>query len=128
MMEMVERAARSRKPMPEVLDARVRFDSRAVDANGDHTGAWEEGFTVWAQVQYLRGSEQALSNRIEGRQPVMIDVRENAQTKTITNGMRGVIVSGRGVRVGQELNINAAAPGQELGFINVLATAGGAVG
>jgi head-tail adaptor len=114
--------------MPDVLDARVRFDSRAVDANGDPLGEWAEGFTVWARVQYLRGSESAVSNRIEGRQPVMIDVRENSQTRTITNAMRAVVVSGRGVRGGTELNINAVAPGQDPGFINILATAGGAVG
>lgn len=115
-------------PGAGALDARVRFDARATDPNGDPLGDWTPGFTVWARVQYLRGNEAAVSNRLEGRQPVMIDVRENSQTKTITNAMRGVIVSGRGVRGGTELNINAVAPGQDPGFINILATAGGAVG
>lgn len=110
------------------LSARVRFDARAPDANGDPLGAWIEGFTVWARVQYLRGGEVAVSNRLEGRQPVMIDVRENAQTRTITNAMRAVIVSGRGVRAGTELNITAAAPGKDPGFINILAMAGGPTG
>lgn len=110
------------------LDARVRFDSRGLDANGDPLDAFEPGFTVWARVQYLRGNEAAVSNRLEGRQPVMIDVRESGQTRTITNAMRAVIISGRGVRGGTELNITAVAPGQDPGFINVLGTAGGVVG
>lgn len=110
------------------LDARVRFDARGVDANGDPLGEFEDGFTIWAKVQYLRGSESAVSNRLEGKQPVMIDVRDSAQARTITNAMRAVIVSGRGVVPGQVLNVNAVAPGRELGFLNIMATAGGAAG
>ena len=110
------------------MTARVRFDARATDANGDPTGAWQDGITVWARVEYLRGSEVAVSSRLEKRQPVRIDVRDSAQARTITNAMRAVIVSGRGVQVGAELNITAVAPGQDPGFINILAVAGGAVG
>lgn len=115
-------------PDSSLLDARIRFDQRAEDANGDRLGPWEDGFTVWARVQYLRGSEQAISNRIEGRQPVMIDVRETSLTSGINPGMRAVIIQARGVRGGTQLNITSSAPGQDPGFINVMATAGGAAG
>lgn len=116
--------------MPDAgsLDARVRFDARGTDANGDPLGEFEEGFTVWARVQYLRGSESAVSNRLEGKQPVLIDIRDSAQARSVTNAMRAVIVAGRGVIPGQVLNINAVAPGRELGFLNIMATAGGAAG
>lgn len=110
------------------LDCRVRFDARASDANGDPLGDWVEGFSVAAQVKYLRGTETAVSNRLEGKQPVMIDIRDSTQARTITNAMRAVIVSGRGVVAGQVLNITAVAPGRDLGFLNVMATAGGAAG
>lgn len=110
------------------LDARVRFDSRAADANGDPLGAWTERFTVWAKVDYQRGSETAVSNRLEGRQPVTIMVRDSASARTITTGFRAVIVSGRGVIAGQELNITAVAPAREPGFWHLMATAGTATG
>lgn len=115
-------------PGAGTLDARVRFDARGPDPNGDPLGDWVSGFTVSARVQYLRGTEAALSNRLEGRQPVMIDVRESSTTRTITNAMRAHIISGRGVRAGTDLNITAVAPGQDRGFLNILATAGGSVG
>jgi head-tail adaptor len=110
------------------LDARVRFDARGEDANGDPLGDFVEGFTVWAKVQYLRGTEAAVANRLAGLQPVMIDVRDSSQTRAITSAMRAVVVVGRGVRPGEVLNITAVAPGKDLGFINVLATSGGAAG
>lgn len=110
------------------LDARVRFDSRAADVNGDPVGPFEARFTVWAKVDYQRGSEVAVSNRLEGRQPVALVVRDSAETRTITTGFRAVIVSGRGVAVGQELNITAVAPDRKPGFWSLMAVAGGAVG
>lgn len=110
------------------LDARVRFESRGLDPNGDPLGDWVERFTIWANVDYQRGSETAVSNRLEGRQPVTIMVRDSASARTITTAFRAVIVSGRGVLVGTELNITAVAPARETGFINILAVAGGAVG
>jgi head-tail adaptor len=109
-------------------DARVRFDQRGLDANGDALGDFEPGFTVWAKVDWLRGSESAVSNRLQGLQPVTITIRDSAQARTITNAFRAVAVSGRQIRAGQEFNLTAVAPAQEIGFINIMATAGGAVG
>jgi len=110
------------------LDARVRFDGRGLDANGDPLGEFVPGFTVWAKVDYLRGTESAVSNRLTGLQPVMIEVRDSTQARTITNAMRAEIVSGRGVRAGEVLNITAVAPGRRPGFLNIMATSGGAAG
>lgn len=110
------------------LDARVRFDQRAADANGDRLGAFVEGFTVAAKVDYLRGTESARANRLEGFQPATIVIRDSAQARTITTGFRAVIVSGRGVVIGQVLNLTAVAPDQTPGFWNIMATAGGAAG
>lgn len=110
------------------LDARVRFDARGLDANGDPLGEFENGFIVWAKVQYQRGSESAVSNRLEGRQPVVIEIRDSAQARTISSAMRAVIVAGRQVKIGEVLNITATAPGREPGFWNILAVAGGADG
>lgn len=110
------------------LDARVRFDARGVDANGDPLGDFVPGFTVWAKVDYLRGTESAQSNRLQGLQPTVIVIRDSMQARTVTNAFRAVIMAGRGVIVGQELNLTAVAPDRTLGFLNIMATAGGATG
>lgn len=110
------------------LDARVLFSSRALDLNGDPLGDFEPRFTVWAKVDYLRGTETAQSNRLQGLQPTTIIVRESAQSRQITNAWQAEIVAGRGVVVGQKLNLTAAAPDRTLGFLNIMATAGGATG
>lgn len=105
------------------LKDRVRFDSRALDANGDPTGPWINGFTVWAKLDYLRGSEVAISQRLEKRQPVSVTVRDSAQARTISPAMRMV-----DVRSGEAFNVTAAGPAKDAGFRNVLAVSGGAVG
>lgn len=110
------------------LDARVRFDARGLDANGDPLGDFVPGFTVWAKVDYLRGSESAQSNRLTGLQPATIVIRDSTQARTITNGFRAVVIAGRGVVAGQTLNLTAVAPDRTPGFLNIMATAGGAAG
>lgn len=105
------------------LRDRVRFDSRALDANGDPTGAWVEGFTVWAKVDYLRGSEVAISQRLEKRQPVSVTVRDSPGTRTINPAMRMV-----DTRTGEAFNVTAASPAKDAGFRNILAVSGGATG
>jgi head-tail adaptor len=111
------------------LNARLRFDARGLDANGDPLGDFETRFTVWAKVDYLRGSESAVSNRLQGSQPVMIAVRDSAQARTITGGFRAEVVSGRGVVVGQTFNLTTdAVPDRTPGFLNIMAVAGGAAG
>lgn len=110
------------------LDARVRFDRRGADANGDRLGPFEDGFTVAAGVDYLRGSETAVTNRLQGLQPAAITIRDSNQARAITAGYRAVIIAGRGVRVGEVFNVTAVAPARKLGFLNVMATSGGAAG
>lgn len=105
------------------LKDRVRFDSRALDANGDPTGPWVEGFTVWAKVDYLRGSEVAISQRLEKRQPVSVTVRDSPGARTINPAMRMV-----DTRTGETFNVTAASPAKDAGFRNILAVSGGALG
>ncbi|HEY1071502.1 MAG TPA: head-tail adaptor protein [Brevundimonas sp.] len=101
----------------------MRFDSREEDANGDPLGVFKPGFTVWAKVDYLRGSEAAIQQRLEKRQPVSMTVRDSSQTRTITPAMRVV-----NVRTGEIFNVTAASPGRDAGFRNILAVSGGAPG
>jgi len=106
------------------LRDRITFEARGEDANGDPLGPWAPQFTVWAQMIWLRGSEAALQQRLEGRQPVAIVVRTSSQTRGITTAWRAV--NARNTE--QRFNITAVSPAKEPGFIDVLATMGGATG
>lgn len=105
------------------LRDRVRFDSRGPDANGDPMGPWQTGFVVWAAIEYLRGSETALAQRLEKRQPVSVTVRDSAQARTINPAMRMV-----DVRTGEIYNVTSAVPAKDAGYRNILAVSGGAAG
>lgn len=102
---------------------RYRFDTRGDDANGDPLGDWVPGFTVAAETTWIRGGEAVLSQRLEGRQPVALEIRDSTQARAITAGFRAV-----DARTGLVLNITAVSPSKNRGFLDVLATAGGAPG
>lgn len=106
------------------LNQRWRFQPRGEDANGDRTGGWEEGFTVWAQVVWLRGTEAVMQDRLSGMQPVIITVRASLATRGITPGFRAV--DARNAK--NVANVTAVAPAREAGFIDILATVGVAQG
>lgn len=110
------------------LDNRIRFDARGLDDNGDPLGDWVDGSTVWAEVKWLRGGEDIVSQRIQGKQPVAFVVRASATTRAITTAYRAVAISGRHVQADQVFNITAVSPSPEVGFIDILAVAGTAAG
>lgn len=104
---------------------RYRFEQRGFDANGDRLGPWDEenGFRVAAETLWLRGSESVMASRLEGKQPVVLTIRDSRKARTITTGFRAV-----DVRTNAVFNVTSAAPSRTHGFIDVLATAGGAAG
>lgn len=111
-------------PGAGALDQRITFQARGEDDNGDPLGPWEDRFTVWAQLVWLRGSEAALQQRLEGKQPVAVVVRASSQTRGITTAWRAVNAR----NADQKFNITAVSPAKERGFVDVLATMGGATG
>lgn len=102
------------------LDTRVTFQQRAPDDNGDPLGDWEDGFTRWAQVQYLRGGEGVIQGRLQGRDPAVITVRDEAATREITTAWRAVTQTGPQMT----FNLRSWTPAKERGFIDILAEAG----
>lgn len=102
---------------------RIRFDQRGLDANQVRLGPWEEGFTVWAETTWLRGGEDVMAQRLEGKQPVAFSIRDSTQARTITAGHRAV-----DTRTERTFNVTAASPSRTPGFIDVLAVSGGAAG
>lgn len=110
------------------LNAHVSFQRRAEDANGDRLGPFAEVFRCRASVDYLRGTESAQQNRLQGKQPANIVVREAGATKEVDTGWRVVVLAGRYVRVGDAFDVQSAAPAQQRGFLTMLGVAGGATG
>ena len=105
------------------LKDRLRFDQRELDANGDRLGEWVEGFTVWANIEYLRGTESAVNQRLQGNQPVVITIRESNRAKTIDASFRAVDVRTQAI-----YNVKAAAPGRDAGDISIVGLSGPAEG
>lgn len=115
-------------PKPGEMNALVRFDVRGPDANGDPLGDWLPLCQVWAKADYLRGSESAVANRLQGRQPATFVIHDEEIVRQVTGGYRLVVVEGRSIRCGETFNITAVAPDREPGFLNILGVTGGADG
>lgn len=88
------------------LRDRVTFGSRSIVDDGygnEVSGPFEDHFTVWAGITYLRGSEAVIAARLEGRQPAVVRVRTSRQSRQITtdwqmrNERDGVIYAVRSI-------------------------------
>ena len=71
------------------------FQSRAEvsDGYGNTNADWAKQFESRVSVRYLRGSEAVMAARLEGRQPVIVTVRNSDQVQEVTPGWR-VLVNG----------------------------------
>lgn len=81
------------------LRFRVRFDKRT-EVEGSYGGKqsdWSAQFTRWADIRPLKGSEPVVAKRLTGIQPVIIIVRRDSDTETITSGWRACEVDGDAV-------------------------------
>lgn len=80
------------------LKFRVRIDAQPVVAGpgGLSPGDWTALCTRRAAIRPVKtgGNETVIGERLVGRQPVMIFLRVDAVTKTITSDMRVVELSG----------------------------------
>jgi head-tail adaptor len=86
------------------LKDRFRFDTRTVtdDQYGGSESTFAPVFTTAAKVQYLRGTEAVQSARLEGRQPVVVTIRNSAQGRAVNADYRAV-----DARTGTTYNITA---------------------
>ncbi|WP_211341190.1 phage head closure protein [Paracoccus methylarcula] len=90
------------------MNKRATFQSRTQvdDGYGNKVGAWpgEQGvpdgydFIRWCNVRYLRGGESVMASRLQGRQPVIVTVRKDPSTDTITPDMR-CLIAGRAYNI-----------------------------
>lgn len=74
------------------LRFRVSFQKKTPqdDGGGATLGDWAQQFVRWAAIQPLRGGETVQAERLTGTQPVLIIVRADSETRTITTGWRAV--------------------------------------
>ena len=75
------------------LNWRVTFQSFVMieDDMGGVIEGWEDRFTLWAHVRYLRGSEAVMQASLVSKAPVIITVRRSAQSAGITSEWRAII-------------------------------------
>lgn len=76
-----------------LLSRRALFQARVEqsDGFGNTVSSWQDAFTRWCHVRYLKGGETVMAARLEGRQPVVLTVRRDPQSEGITHDMRAVI-------------------------------------
>lgn len=60
-----------------LLKSRIAFQRKG-------EGSWETILQRWARIVYLRGAESVLAARLVGRNTVVITVRVDRETKTVT--------------------------------------------
>lgn len=101
----------------------VRFERRVEidDGYGNMVGGWEAAFTRRAKMHPLMGSETVIAVRLQGVQPVLIFVRFDAETLTITSDWRAI-----DVRNGQSFSLKSVADMErQRRWITLMAEAGG---
>lgn len=115
-------------PAPDYRD-RLTFANRVelTDEFGGTVGAWQDQFTVAAQIKPRLGGETVEAARLAGRQPVVIRVRRSSATAQIRTDWKAT-----NARTGIEYNIRAAVDPHEGDkehgrYVDMLAEAGIAV-
>ena len=98
------------------------FESRdAVDDGYGNaiSGPWVERFSRHCETIYLRGTENILAARLEGRQPVMLRVRCSGEAQAVNTDWRA-----HDKRSGTYFNVRALTLSPDRAFLEILAEAG----
>jgi head-tail adaptor len=72
------------------LRERFEFQERSPvsDGHGNEQGPWQARYECAGRRQMLRGGEQVMASRLEGRQPAVITIRANRMARRITTDWR----------------------------------------
>lgn len=82
---------------------------------GTLPGVWS-GYTAWARIQNLKGSETVIAARLGGKQPVMIAVRWTPDLAAMTTAWRA-----RHSDTLREYDIKSVAADEAREFVEILA-------
>lgn len=94
----------------------VAFDQpvETVDDFGGVATSYAEVLRTRAHFLYLRGGETVQARRLEGRQPVVVTIRQSALARTITTDWRM-----RDVRRGDTYNIRSIVPTEDRAYFEL---------
>lgn len=108
---------------------RVRFDERTEteDGYGNTRGEWVPRFTRRADIRPTKGTEAVMAARLDGRQPALIIVRLDSDTKRITTDWRLVELHADGSETPYAIR-DARDMERDRQFLTILAEAGVAEG
>lgn len=104
----------------------IQRDMAEPDWSG-HPGEpdWQDQFTVWGGIQFMRGGEAVMSARLTARQPAILTIRNSSQA-------RGILPSDRAknTRTGELFNIREQprVSRDNHGFLEVLIESGASDG
>lgn len=99
-------------------------ETDAVDELGNPVptgGVWQTQFTVRAAYKHLRGGEDVMAGRLQGRHTQLITVRASSQSRQITSGWRLV-----DARDGTVFNVRDVTHEIDRMFVGLLCERGGA--
>lgn len=113
-----------KKPLAPKLDTRfvIQRDEATPDWSG-HPGEpdWQDQFTVWGNITFMRGGEAVIAARLTARQPAILTIRDSAQAKGIKPSDRV-----KNARTGEIFNIREQprVSRDNRGFLEMLVEAG----
>lgn len=99
------------------------LDTRWGDGAGNVLGDWFPRGAFWAEIRDLRGGEDVLAGRLQGRSTVLVILRANAATRTIAPDDRLIDLA-----TNRTLNVRHATPPDHRAFITLLCESGVADG
>lgn len=104
------------------LDSRATFLRRAIVETdmGGTRDEWVPQFAVSAAVKHLRGGESVMQARLASRNPVIVTVRNSAQTRRITSEWQVELQDRTGIRKAYQLREDPR-PAERGAFLEFLA-------
>lgn len=94
----------------------VAFD-QPVETTDDFGGvatSFAEVYRCAARLLYLRGGETVQARRLEGKQPVVVTIRQSVLARTITTDWRM-----RDVRRGDTYNVRSVVPTEDEAYVEL---------
>lgn len=105
---------------------RFRFERRGLDENDERLGPWgDDAVVLSALMTPFRGGGEAVAGaRLQGREPVVLTIRDCAAARMITTDWRAV-----DQRTGDVFGVKRASGNlDDIAYIDVLAQAEGTTG
>jgi head-tail adaptor len=103
------------------LRNRFEFQQREAvsDGMGNTRGAWRARYECAGRRQMLRGGEQVMGARLEGRQPAVITIRANRMARQITTDWRA-----RDIHSEELWNVRSISPSEKRDYLDIIVEKG----